>query len=386
MKNYNDFNYRIIDTESRLKEIVSLFKKEEIIAFDMEADSMFHFKEKVCLIQMASKKMNVIIDPLKLNDLSSLKPVFANRGIKKILHGADYDIRSLYRDFQITINNLFDTQIAASFLGLKATGLDALVQNKLNLKMNKKYQKKDWSKRPLPEEMLEYAANDAICLIPLAELLKKELMEKQRLSWVYEESEILSKVRPPALSDTNNLYLKFKGSGKLSPRSLAVLEELLQLRFKIAGKKDRPLFKIFSNRSMIKLAEAKPTSLLQLKRTNTLSDKQISMHGNVIKDLINKALNMPENTLPVYPRNKRVPLKKPEVTERIRPLENWRNNKARALEIDPSIVLTNATINSIASHNPLNKNDIKKIKELKNWQKEEFGEDITAVLKKINQS
>ncbi len=381
MKNYGRFNYQIIDTASRLEDVSLILKKEKIIAVDLEADSMFHFKEKVCLIQIASEKINAIIDPLKINDLSPLKPLFANRDIKKIFHGADYDVRSLHRDFQITINNLFDTQIAALFLGLKATGLDALLQNRLSINLDKKYQKKDWSKRPLPEEMVEYAAKDAIFLLPLAELLEKELMEKQRLSWVYEESAILSKVRP-ALSSTDRLYLKFKGAGQLSRRTLASLERLLQLRLKIAKRKDKPLFKIFSNRSMIKLAEAKPENLRRLKKTNALSARQIDMYGNVLVEAINKALNMPENRLPVYPRSK-APLKKPEVTERIKALKPLRDNKAKALEINPSLVLTNTMINTLAIHNPLDKSDIERIKELKNWQKEEFGEDITAVLRKV---
>jgi ribonuclease D len=330
---------------------------------------------------MASKKANIIIDPLRLNDLSLLKPLFADGEIKKILHGADYDIRSLYRDFHITINNLFDTQIAASFLGLKATGLDALVQDKLNLKINKKYQKKDWSKRPLPEEMLEYAANDAICLIPLAKLLEKELMQKKRISWVYEESEILIKVRPPALNK-DPLYLKFKGAGKLKSRTLAILEHLLKLRKKTAKNKDRPLFKIFSNKSMLQLAESRPENLQKLKKLKALSARQIDIYGRSLLEAINRGLNMPENKLPVYPRT-RVPVKKPEVTKRAKAIKNWRDKKAAMLEIDPALLLNKAMINTIAVQNPLERKDLKKIKNMRNWQREEFGKDITEVLKKM---
>jgi len=374
-------NYQIVDTISGLEDITRSLKKEKVIAVDLEADSMFHFKEKVCLVQIATKRINVIIDTLQIKDLSLLKPFFANRDIKKIFHGADYDVRSLYRDFNIKINNLFDTQLACMFLGINGTGLDAVIQQRFNVKLDKRFQKKDWSKRPLPDEMIEYAAGDAIYLLPLAAMLEKELAEKGRLSWVYEECAILSKVRPPALN-SDPLYLKFKGAGRLKRRCLAVLEYLLQSRRKIAKKKDKPLFKIFSNRSMIQLAEAKPLNLRQLKKTDALSSMQIYTYGNVLIKAINKALNMPENKLPIYPRNK-APVEKPEVTERIKALKPWRDNKAKALEINPSLVLTNATINTLAIHNPLDKSDIERIKELKNWQKEEFGEDITAVLRKV---
>ena len=371
----------MIDTASGLENVALLLKKEKIVAIDLEADSMFHFKEKVCLVQIATKRINVIIDTLQIKDLSLLKPFFANRDIKKIFHGADYDVRSLYRDFRIKINNLFDTQIACMFSGIKGTGLDAVLQQRFKIKLDKRFQKKDWSKRPLPDEMIEYAACDAIYLLPLSAMLEKELAEKGRLSWVYEECAILSKVRPPALN-SDPLYLKFKGSGRLNRRCLAVLEYLLQSRRKIAKKKDKPLFKIFSNNSMIKLAEAKPANLRQLKKTNTLSVRQIDMYGNVLVEAINKALNIPENKLPVYPRTK-APVEKPEVTERIKVLKAWRDKKAKILEINPSLVLTKAMINTLAIHNPLDKSDIERIKELKNWQKKEFGEDITAVLRKV---
>ena len=374
-------DYKIVDTMSGLEDFARSLEKKKIVAIDLEADSMFHFKEKVCLVQIATKRINVVIDTLQIKDLSLLKPFFANRDIKKIFHGADYDVRSLYRDFRIKINNLFDTQIACMFLGINGTGLDAVVQQRFNIKLDKKFQKKDWSKRPLPDEMIEYAAGDAIYLFPLAKILEKELAEKERLSWVYEECAILSKVRPAALN-SDPLYLKFKGAGQLSRRTLAALERLLQLRLKIAKRKDKPLFKIFSNRSMIKLAEAKPANLRRLKKTNALSARQIDMYGNVLVEAINKALNMPENRLPVYPRSK-APVKKPEVTERIKALKPLRDNKAKALEINPSLVLTNAMINTLAIHNPLDKDDIERIKELKNWQKKEFGEDITAVLRKV---
>ena len=99
-------DYQLIETLSELKTVADLFKKEKAIAVDLEADSMYHFKEKVCLIQMATHDINVVIDPLKIHDLSPLKPLFENRSIKKIFHGADYDVRSLYRDFKININNL----------------------------------------------------------------------------------------------------------------------------------------------------------------------------------------------------------------------------------------------------------------------------------------
>jgi len=141
-------NYQFIEIGSELEKIARSFEKEKIIAVDLESDSMYHFKEKVCLIQMATKRNSILIDPLQIRNLSSIKPLFSNQNIKKIFHGADYDIRSLYRDFKIKVNNLFDTELACRFLGIKETGLEAVLKNFFRISLNKKYQKKDWSIRP----------------------------------------------------------------------------------------------------------------------------------------------------------------------------------------------------------------------------------------------
>ena len=192
--------------------------KTDAIAFDLEADSMYHFQEKVCLIQIATDTVTLVIDPLKLDDLSPLKPVMANPRIRKVLHGADYDIRSLYRDFNIAVRNLFDTELASRFLGIRESGLDAVLQARFGVHLDKKYQRKDWSKRPLPQAMMDYAAGDVHHLLPLAALLENELLAKGRLSWVREECDVLRQVRSP---EQNNapLFLHFKGAGRLRRRA-----------------------------------------------------------------------------------------------------------------------------------------------------------------------
>jgi len=174
----NDIGYNIIDSSSKLTQLVSQIENETVIGVDVEADSMYHFKEKVCLIQMATANINVVIDPLVIKDLSALKPVFKRNDIQKIFHGADYDVRSLYRDFKININNLFDTELACRFLGFPETGLEAVLKKKFAITLDKKFQRKDWSRRPLPREMIAYAAEDARYLLPLAQDLTAELKDK----------------------------------------------------------------------------------------------------------------------------------------------------------------------------------------------------------------
>jgi ribonuclease D len=377
-------DYQIIDTVAGIERIKKAFEREKTIAVDLEADSMYHYREKVCLIQLASKKTNVVIDPIKVKDLSLIKGLFSNRKIKKICHGADYDIRSLYRDFKINVNNLFDTETACRFLGIKETGLNAVLKKYFNVDISKKYQKKDWSIRPLPKEMIDYAAGDVIYLVPLGEILTKELEKKKRLSWVLEECNYLSRVRPGLAIDAP-LFLKFKGAGRLKSRSLAVLEALLQFRKKIAERNDVPLFKIIGNSALMKITAAKPVSLRQLTDLEALSKKQLKMYGDDLIEVIPKALDIPEDELPVYPR-KKTPFLSPRVPKRVSALRRWRDKKAKDLKLDPGLICNNMLISTIAITNPTDTSSFASVIKMKNWQKEEFGQEIITVLRNMTRT
>ena len=371
-------NYKLIETIDELAGIIEILENQNAVAVDLEADSMFHYREKVCLLQMATRNHNFVIDPLKIKDLSLLKPIFSKPNIQKIFHGADYDVRSLHRDFQIVIKNMFDTQLASRFLGDKSTGLEAVVHKRFNVRLNKKYQKKDWSERPLPEKMVEYAARDTFYLLPLSEILRKELQDKRRLDWVNEECELLSRVRAMRVNG-EPLFLRFKGAGQLSHRHLGVLEAILQFRAKLAEEKDRPLFKVFSNISAMKLAVSAPATIQELKKIKVLSPKQVNMFGAPLVQIIREALSIPFEKLPSYP-HKKPPLMDPNVPKRVKALKNWRDSCAKNLNIDSSIITPKNTMTTLAVKMPKNFDDLEQIDELKNWQKKEFGHKIIEIL------
>jgi ribonuclease D len=318
-----------------------------------------------------------------IEDLSPLKPLFSNPGIRKVFHGADYDIRSLYRDFNISVNNLFDTELASRFLGLKESGLQSVLKMFFNVDIDKKYQKKDWSKRPLSKEMTAYASKDVMYLLLLAEILIRQLKDIGRLDWVREECNDLAKVRPD-LTDSGPLFLKFKGAGRIKSRSLAVLEALLQFRKQVAEEKDRPLFKIIGNDSLMKIATARPVSLRRLKHVNTLSDRQMSMYGNDVVQVVAGALKIPDHELPVY-LSRKPPVLPRGAPRRIKALKTWRASTARTLKIHPGMLCNNALINALAVKNPVDENALDTIAGIKQWQKRVFGKEIVQVLKKVTQ-
>lgn len=371
-------NFHLVDSDEKLADIVTAFDGEDRIAVDLEADSMFHFKEKVCLIQMGTEDLTVVIDPLKVNDLSPLKPLFADPGVQKILHGSDYDVRSLHRDFDITINNLFDTELAGRFLGIRETGLGSVLKSRFDVTLDKKYQKKDWSRRPLSDGMIAYAAGDVFYLLPLAAGFENELAEKGRTGWVAEECQLLSRVRQ-IQPDGEPLYMRFKGAGRLDGRSLATLECLLQYRMALAEKKDKPLFKVMGNNSLLQMAKERPKNMGQLKALKVISPKQVSMYGQRLLERVEEGRAVPKKELPVYPK-KRAPRLNAKVPARIKKIKAWRDVLAEELAMDPSLLLNKAQMTTISVSNPTSVEEVATIEEIKNWQKAEFSDAIVSAL------
>ena len=368
-----------METEQDLCRIAVRLEKEPAIGVDLEADSMFHYREKVCLLQISIPSRNIIVDPLAFKNLSSLKPVFADPHVRKVIHGSDYDIRSLKRDFGIEVRSLFDTHIAARFLGYRETGLASLLKDKFGLAIEKKYQKKDWSKRPLPTSMLDYAAQDSSHLLPLSRILEKELRAKDRISWVEEECEIQSRVRP-ATFDKKPLFLKFKGAGRLDSRSLAVLEGILQFRNKVARRRDLPPFKVLTNGAIMGIVNKRPMAEEEIKSIKGLSPRQVKALGHSILKKIGEALDLPREELPVYPKkvDKRI---SPKAAERAKALRKWRERRANELVLELGFVCANAQIRSLALINPMKSEDLEGINGLRDWQRQVFGREICEVLR-----
>jgi len=373
--------YLLVKDRSNLSRIAARLERETAIGVDLQADSMFHYQEKVCLIQISTPLQDILVDPLSLDDLSPLSPVFGDPNIRKVFHGADYDIRSLYRDFDIEVNSLFDTQIAARFLGIKETGLAHLLKENLGVLVEKKYQKKDWSERPLPAAMRAYAVQDTCHLLPLSRILEKELRVKGRLFCVEEECELLSKVRP-APPDANPLFLRFKGASRLDPRDLAVLESIMQLRDDTARRRDLPPFKILGNAQIMEIVERKPVTERDLRRIKGLSARQVRMLGRSILKKIDESTKLPENELPAFPRNteERIGAK---VLKKVKALREWRGQRAKEMGNDPSLVCTNNQIHSLALAHPKKLKDLEDIDTIKAWQRRLFGSEICHILKGI---
>jgi ribonuclease D len=363
----------IITKAERLSEVAAILCRQTELAVDLEMDSLHHYQEKVCLIQVSTRSESWLIDPLALKDLSPLAAPLGDPRIRIVMHGADYDIRSLHRDFGIEVDNLFDTMLASRFLGIKEFGLAALLKARFGIELNKKYQKADWSKRPLSPEMSAYAAADTSDLLALYDQLSAELIEKGRLQWLEEECRLVCQAR--VTEKEGPLFLSCKGAGKLKGRTLAVLEELLQLRDRQARELDRPPFKVISAETLMEAAEKRPRTPGDLTGIKGMTPGQIQRYGDRILAAVSIALALPEDELPRFPRLRR---EEPAdgAKERLKHLKSWRERHSSLQGLEPGVVAPNWLLEAVADANPVSVAELGGIAGMREWQKGLYGEEL----------
>ncbi len=367
----------IIITTERLAEVADILSQQSEIAVDLEMDSLHHYREKVCLAQVSTRQQSWLLDPLALPSLAPLAAPLSDPDIVVVMHGSDYDIRSLHRDFGIEVTNLFDTMIAARFLGIAEFGLAALLKARFGIELDKKYQKADWSKRPLSREMCAYAVADTSDLLPLYDQFREELVQKGRLEWLEEEGRIVCQAR---VSEKDGpLFLYCKGASKLRGHSLAILEELLQMRDRQSELLDRPPFKVLSADTLIDVAENRPRSLHDLSLFKGMTPGQLQRHGAGILAAVERGIATPEAELPRFPRGARKDVLE-RVKERLKNLKSWRERCSRELGIDPGMLAPNWLLEAVADCQNGAKEELDAIPGMREWQKRLFGEEMARIL------
>jgi len=367
-----------IRTPEALARLADEIRAGRAFALDSESDSLYHHFDKVCLVQIATEGgAAYLVDPLVLKDQSPLAPFMADSGTMKVLHGADYDVTTLKRDFGFSFAGIFDTMIAARFLGLPEIGLQSVARRELGVELSKSSQKDDWSRRPLTPTQESYARADVQHLLPLHARLVAQLRAVGRLAWVEEECAAVAALEPARRRKEKDAYQKVKGARRLKPRALAILRELFAWRETRAEATDVPAFKIASNETLLALAAAAPRTrgdLAQARLNGRLLD-----HGAALLGAVQRGLALVETDLPSVPREPR-PVVSDEVRRRTDALRDWRKKEAEAQKLDPSVVLPQRLIDRLAEAAPRDTLALARVLGLRRWRIEAFG---TALVRAI---
>jgi ribonuclease D len=370
-----------IRTPDELAAFVDRLRGVRAIALDSESDSLHHYREKVCLVQIATDRGEaVLVDPLALRDLSPLAPLMADAAITKVLHGADYDVTTLKRDFSFAFAGLFDSMIAARFLGLPEIGLQAVARNELGVSLSKDSQRDDWSVRPLLPRQEAYALADVSHLLSLHSRLAARLEQAGRLSWVLEESEAVSALPAARRGRDPEAWRAVKGARRLSPRGLAVLRELHAWREARAEARDVPVFKVLGGEPLLTLAERAPRTPNEVRQVRGLAP-WLRDDPRELLEAVSRGLAVPESLLPALPRPPRRPVPSEPERRREAALKAWRATEAQRLGLDVSVVLPQRLIDRLAEAPPQGPEGLAAVEGLRRWRVEAFGPALLAALR-----
>ena len=372
-------SFEWVDTEASLRAATERLEGAAAVAIDTEADSFYHYFHKCCLIQVSDGEAVYLIDPLALRALEPLGTIMAARGITKILHAAEQDVLYLRRDYGFQLVPLFDTMIAAQLLGLPSVGLAGLLERFLGLKMDKGPQRDDWSRRPLSERQKTYAGEDVLHLIRLRDLLRAELVAKDRLDWAEEEFEVVAlRAWEPRGFDPAGFW-SVKGARDLTPREAAVLRELYVMRDERARQGDVPPFRIASDETLFALARRSPSTAADLEGIKGFTPLVRRRIGPAALQAVSRGLMLPDAELPVPPRGQGR-RKSAAAQVRLERLRAWRKERAAALAIDPGVLMPQSTLEALSIAGLPGLEGDSPISGLRTWRKRLLRADATRLL------
>lgn len=373
-------DYTYVETPERCAAVLAELRNEPLLAVDTEAAGYHRYRDRLSLVQVSTRGgKNFLFDPFALPNLSEIGSVFADPAVEKVFHDADYDVRILDRDLGVHLAGLFDTQLAAAFVGERQLGLGSVLEKRLGLKLPKEFQRADWAERPIPEPMRDYAVNDTAHLAALRDRLRTELESRGRVAWAEEEFARREAIRwsPP---DTSEAWMRVKGARDLPPRGLAILRELWHWRETVAAERDAAAFRVLGNEALISLSVHAPRTAAALGALGGISPVIARRYGPALLAAIHRGLEVPENELPHFPRAKRWE-RDPDWEDRVERLRAARNRRAEELDLDPGFVIGRNLLEEIARRRPTTAGELLQVPDVRRWQVEATGEALLRALR-----
>ena len=331
-----DEKYILVDSEESLAGLLADLELYDMAAVDTEADSMYHYTTRLCLIQITIGEHHYIVDPLCGLDLT---PLFKARAMQTLIfHGADYDLRLLWQTYGFSPKHIFDTMLAAKILGEDHLGLADLVREYFGDELKKENQRADWTTRPLPLEMCEYAIHDTFYLHELCAILSEKLIAAGRMGWLMEQcNALIEHAKMP--SERTREQWRLTGSSLFNPCSLNILKHLWEWREAQAEAMDRPPYKVMPAELMLAIVRAMNAHYPEIKIENlpklprNFRDERLDS----FKAMLESAVATPESEWP-----ERLPKAPPPPviphSELLAALKIWRDEEAAKLKLDPSLL------------------------------------------------
>jgi len=369
-----------LDTTSTVDTFLASIANARILALDTEGASFHRFVDRIYLLQLSTREHTAILDPIPIGKPPTLGQLLEDSGVEIVFHDADYDLRLLRQDYGWLVRNIFDTRLAAQLLGIKSFGLAALLERYFGVKLDKKFQRADWSMRPLSQGMLDYAAQDTIHLLELRDRLHHDLDRAGRLDWAREEFALLEGTRW-ADEDPAASFLRIKGARDLTRRELALLRELVPWRDDIARAMDRATFRVLGNEQLLEIAKRRPSSRDELATIKGMPRGLLDARAGEMIAAVQRGLAVPDADLPRFPKSPRWD-RDPDFESRVSALKAVRDEAAVRLDLDPGVLCSRDRLEAVARKKPKSLEELDSVTELRKWQRQVLGEAFVNALSK----
>lgn len=387
---FEDTPLVMVEDIDALDAMLETLSTATVIGIDTESDSSYAYQEKVCLIQVSNHDTDFIIDPLAFDDPEDLEPlgeILADPDVVKVLHGADYDIVCLKRDFGFEIRGLFDTLIAAQLLGMERIGLADLIARFFGIELDKKYQRHNWALRPLGKEHLDYARGDTHWMAALRELVIWQLESVGRMRHMEEECQLLEQREWGGRVADPNAFLSMKKADTLDDDGLRVLRHIFAYREREAEKMNRPVYKVIPNDVLLQIARKRPSSRSAFEDMLRSKRAMLRRHGKGLYEALEDGLD-DDRPLPKPTKPSRAPRKGPRTRLRGRAadrvfaaLKDWRQEVLDdRRDLTPFNVASNSVLKAIAGVRPTDLDEMRAIPDVREWQVVDWGDEILDVL------
>ncbi|MFT4811161.1 MAG: ribonuclease D [Paraglaciecola sp.] len=307
--------YNFITSNQELADFCQQASQVEAIAVDTEFVRTRTLYPQLGLIQIYDGIQLVLVDPLAIDDFSSLTALLTNPNVVKVLHSCSEDLETFWHAFKVMPSPIFDSQFAASIVGMgPALGYAKLVEIMLEVIVDKGESRTDWLARPLRIEQCDYAAKDVLYLFQLYPELKARVEAQDKLSWVYAEIAHLS-VKKQTPIPLDSVYLTIKNNWKLSSKAVSILKKLAAWRTSTARQRDMALNFVVREENLLSIATLQPTSKNELRTIPGLNPHEVRIHGDALLSIVADCQKVSENAYP------------PKV-KRLNDIENYKNTAA----------------------------------------------------------
>lgn len=369
----------VIASPAALADLITAWSAEPVVGIDTEAASFHRYRDRVYLLQLSTATDTVVVDPLGTEGIAGLRPWFEGGSTEFVFHDADYDLRLMRYEAGLAVRRHFDTRIAAQFLNLPGIGLGSILEQRFGVATDKRFQRADWSARPLTPDMVAYAANDTRYLPSLRDQFRTELAAIGRLEWVLEECQLQAGVEWGAPEPVTTAFLRLKGARDLSRRELAVLKELFAWRESMAERLDRAVFRVLANETLLLIAQRQPRTVEQLGALRGVGPDNAARRGAEILAAVERGLVTPDRDLPVFERGPRF-RPDPAFEARLDRLKRWRQSYLDTIGLPPGLFAPNATLEAVARATPATLESLATVPGIRRWQVKTFGAEILGAV------